>query len=406
MQIGPYRFRTLKTMSEFVALRAEWDGLFERSRDRSFYLSYHWHHALLSLSRLPAGRIYLTLARRDDELVGILPCWLVSRQLRVFRLQSLDLVGNIYSPLRGCVVARGEEPSLAAAWLHFLQTEGRDDWDVMTWEGVSTGDAFVQALLAEARGQASIEKDFSSLTSDLSQFRNGDSYFGALSKGLRQTIRTQISRLNREGRFRVLLTDGRHSKVSTVLKHYQEVYEASWKEPEPDPEFHARLGSYLAGEGMLRLFLLYFTHDSSLEPTITSYRSPIGVMVEPPQGWTPAAACYFVVHRRTAYFLKTAYREDFARFSPSTVLFWFATRHLLETDGVTIVDHQKGGEAYKLRWAGRLNEVRYRLRITNSGHCRPLAEAWIERRLLPPFRRLRSALRSLVSTRSANGSKE
>ncbi len=391
----PYQFQIVRSTPEFSELRSEWDTLLAQSSERSFYLSYDWFHAVLCLSGLPAGELYLTLVRRQGQLLGIIPCRIVSRRFRVFTLRSLELIGNIYSPFRGCLLARGEESMIAEAWAEFVLRQRRDDWEVMLWEGVSLGDPVVRALMSVSPVQPLLSSDFATVVTDLSQFSTAEGFYRALSKNVRQTIRTQITRMNREGCFQVVLTQGEALEPLLAMKHYKEIYCHSWKEPEPDLEFHTRLAAYLAPRGMLRLFILYFASDlKGVKPYIASYNSPIRGG-DPPEGWIPLAACLFVLHDNQAYFLKTAYREEFARLGAGTVVFWFATKHLLEQDRVERIDHQKGGETYKLRWAGHVHETRRRLRLANPLFPRSLAEMWIERGLVAPYRRLRSTLRAL-----------
>jgi CelD/BcsL family acetyltransferase involved in cellulose biosynthesis len=398
MTMDRCQFAILRTPQEFELIRDDWNRLAESNPRTDFYLSYDWFYSLLFLSQMPPDRLRIMTARRDNEVIAILPCCSSQRRGRMLTLDCLEFLGNIYSPLRGGLVKQGEEATVAGDWLQFLKEQYSREWDILNLEGLSPGDPFVRALMetAESSHQFPVVEQFANIVSDLSGFENGESYFRALGKSLRQTIRTGLNRMNREGRADILMVGAGPGNIEQAMAHYRAVYEGSWKKTEKaDPQFHSKLADYLGSKGSLRLFLLYYQPSrDSARPSVESYDSCIGTADSMPDSCVPIASCFFIVHRRRAYSVKTAYRQEYSSFDPGTVLFWFATKYLLERDHIAVVDHQKGSESYKLKLVGHVNETRIQLRIVNSSSVRAKVELWAETHLVPSLRTLKRALRS------------
>jgi O-antigen/teichoic acid export membrane protein len=112
---------------------------------------------------------------------------------------------------------------------------------------------------------------------------------------------------------------------------FREVYESSWKKPEPHPGFIPGLVRDLAISGSLRLGIARL-------------------------GDRPVAAQIWSVRAGRAAIIKLAHRTDSTEFSPGTVL----TAHMMESaidiDGVKEVDYLIGDDPYKRNWMTRRRE--------------------------------------------------
>ena len=106
---------------------------------------------------------------------------------------------------------------------------------------------------------------------------------------------------------------------------FQEVYSASWKVPEPYPEFVPSLIRQLATAGMLRLGIARLS------------------------GRTIAAQLW-IVDKQKASIYKVAYHGDFASYSPGTVLTAHVLQHVIDLDHVAEVDFLIGDDKYKRLW--------------------------------------------------------
>ena len=84
-------------------------------------------------------------------------------------------------------------------------------------------------------------------------------YWQRLGKNLKQRIRRSINKMNREGRFTIVLISKAGQDVQSAMGHYYDIFKHSWrKEPEISPLFHRELAEYLLLKGKLRLFVLYY----------------------------------------------------------------------------------------------------------------------------------------------------
>jgi len=153
-------------------------------------------------------------------------------------------------------------------------------------------------------------------------------YLAGRDGALRETIRRKGARLDRAGAAPCMIgLTGRTGpdEIARGIADYEAVYAASWKEPEPFPDFQPFLMRRLAEAGWLRLALLRI-------------------------GDKPIAAQLWVVVNRRATVLKLAHDSAFDSLSPGTVLTAYAIRTLMETDRIGQLDFGRGDDPYKRAW--------------------------------------------------------
>lgn len=156
-------------------------------------------------------------------------------------------------------------------------------------------------------------------------------YLAARPGELRNTIGRGERRLLREGARIEIVTGG--ERLAAATRAYGQVYAASWKVPEPHPDFMPGLIRTCAEQGWLRLGLVWLQER-------------------------PIAAQLWIVAHGKASIYKLAYDEDFKRLCPGTVLTARLMRHVLETDRVAEVDYLMGDDAYKRSWMSHRRERR------------------------------------------------
>jgi len=103
------------------------------------------------------------------------------------------------------------------------------------------------------------------------------------------------------------------------------VYSASWKIPEPYPEFIPALIRHLAESGALRMGIAWL-------------------------GGRPIAAQLWILTGNKASIYKVAYHEAYAAYSPGTVLTAHMLQHVIDHDKVVEVDFLIGDDEYKKMW--------------------------------------------------------
>ena len=147
--------------------------------------------------------------------------------------------------------------------------------------------------------------------------RDWAAYLASRPGALRETIRRKLKRSSAQ--FEVFTAP---PGLERGIDAFEAVYRASWKAPEPFPNFNAALMRHAAGQGTLRLGVLW-------------------------ADGRPAAAQYWIVSQGRATVLKLAHDEAFKPLSPGTVLTAMMVRGLLNQEQVTELDFGRGDDAYK-----------------------------------------------------------
>ena len=141
---------------------------------------------------------------------------------------------------------------------------------------------------------------------------------------------------------------------------YQAIYSESWK---PDEERADLLEAFAREEGAagrLRLGIARTAGES---------------------GGLPVAAQFWTVEDGTAYIHKLAHLEEHKALSAGTTLSAALFEHVIDTDGVELVDFGTGSDAYKRDWMER-NRPRFRLSAydwRSRKAWKPMARAFARR---------------------------
>jgi len=155
-------------------------------------------------------------------------------------------------------------------------------------------------------------------------------YLETLPTVVKNTLSRKRKRLEKSGRAKIEIITGGED-LETGIQSYTKVYLASWKRPEPYPEFIPGLIRACASMGALRLGLVYVDGEA-------------------------AAAQLWIVHGGAALIYKLAYDERYADLSVGTILTATLMQHVLDIDKVDEVDYLSGDDAYKKHWMSHRRE--------------------------------------------------
>lgn len=150
-----------------------------------------------------------------------------------------------------------------------------------------------------------------------------DGYLKKRSANLRSSIKRRSKEFSAKGGTLEIITGP--EDIASAIADFQEVYSASWKIPEPYPDFVPSLIRHLSSIGMLRLGIARLDGK-------------------------PIAAQLWIVGEDKASIYKVAYHKAFAPLSPGTVLTSHLLRHVIEQDRVREVDFLIGDDEYKPYW--------------------------------------------------------
>ncbi|MCW5611024.1 MAG: GNAT family N-acetyltransferase [Rubrivivax sp.] len=150
-----------------------------------------------------------------------------------------------------------------------------------------------------------------------------DSYIASRPGEVRSTLRRMSRRFESAGGTIEVVSSPEDAE--RAIAAYLAVYAASWKQPEPHPEFIPGLIRLCARRGWLRMGVAWI-------------------------GGRPVGAQLWIVAGGRAAIFKLAYDAEYARFSPGTLLTAALMRQALDVDRVAQVDYLTGDDAYKSAW--------------------------------------------------------
>ena len=179
--------------------------------------------------------------------------------------------------------------------------------------------------------------------------RSFNDYWQDRPSHLKQTLKRREKRLLRAGEVHFALAQSSSDDWSRLQQDYLQIYQASWKEPEPYPHFIPKLVEIAANRGCLRLGVLYL--DSQ-----------------------PTAAQLWFSEEGVASIFKLAYDPKYKEYSPGTILSARMMAHVIDIDKVTEVDFLSGDDSYKRDWMSHRRE-RHTLTAYNRSSWR--GNVWI-----------------------------
>ena len=319
-----------------------------RAAEHDPHLSADWF-ALLRNTALPPGTTVETLDMGPPATPGTAQLHLMRKPDAPRQLQGLS---TFYTPLFG---PSGPSPidaeSLRAHWHrirrapdapHLIQLAPLDPdapffalaRDTLRQAGWLVGDYFCFGNWhAEVAGQTF------------------DDYLAARPSQLRNTLLRHRRKLERRSDFTIRIQAAADAALPPAIAEFTRVYNLSWKQPEPFPQFIPSLCTLAANKGWLRLGLLELDGHA-------------------------VAAQLWLVAASTAYIVKLAHDKQYDALGVGTVLTGHLMQHVLDADRVQHLDYLIGDDPYKRNWTP-LRRERRGLVAFNPASARGLAlAAW------------------------------
>lgn len=157
-------------------------------------------------------------------------------------------------------------------------------------------------------------------------------YFAARPSRLRNTVERKGRKLYKSHQVEYVLYRHPSDNIERGVNDYVAVYNSSWKQPEPHPDFMPELARRLAAHDCLRLGVLYVDGK-------------------------PGAAQFWITTTDEACIYKLAYDEQYAEMSVGAVLSREMFKQALDVDRVARIDYGVGSEAYKREWMSASQEI-------------------------------------------------
>jgi CelD/BcsL family acetyltransferase involved in cellulose biosynthesis len=325
-----YIIREVNDFMEFKKSEETWERFVEKQGESNPFLSFEWFKIWLE-NFLKNDSLLILLLYRGDQIVAIAP--LLSRQekFKGIKVRKIELIGNIYSPVRYFIFNKSNNIEEASVIFEFFRKFYRN-WDVIDLYGIPEENGRFKMLM-----KAIIDTGFN--FSHYSCFGDwyldglecsGKEYFSSLPKRIVKDISYNQRRLQRIGKYEFRLIS--NHDVDRYVDLYYGVYSKSWQREEyVGPNFHRALAKAAAQKGWLRLGFLFY-NDLAI------------------------ASQLWLSCNRTAYIMKTVYDQEHKKYSPGKVLTAEMMRYVIDVDKVKVVDYLHGDESYKEDWAPKRRE--------------------------------------------------
>lgn len=330
------------TVSSTLPLAEQWDRHLAWAGETDYFSSRDWYENFVATVATKDNDVRFVLACDDkDDLVGVLPLWSPpeSHGSLVRRTENL---GNYYTCLFQPILCQEREKAgQALRCMVEVVADTRSQWSSLSLHPLPADGWHVKEIVDAFAGKGLTARQYVAFGNWYLDCPGMDfaTYFASRRKKLRSTIRSKTNQLARTAAFDIRVVQ-RLDEVEAAYAEYLDVYNSSWKVPEPYPDFIPNLMRLLAKRGALRLGLLHID----------------GV---------PAAAQLWFVHGGVAHIFKLAYRENYAHFSVGSLLQMHMMEYVLDTDHVSVVDFLSGDDEYKANWMSARRE-RIGLEIINS----------------------------------------
>lgn len=327
----------IKVFDRFEVLRAELNqnqrALLSSSASGDFFCSLAWFENLARYGLAADGehKASLYLLVISDESNNARIC------LPLLNGTQLTGLSNYYASLFGPVILHPDTSAqlTAKAWdtvaLHLRQVPSR--WPMITLSPLDTDSSFYQQF-SKALARAGYWVDrffcFGNWYLIVADRKFGD-YYEGLPPALRHSIERGQRRLTKSGEWSIHIQRSADSELDTAIADFGSVYDQSWKEPEPLPQFIPGLIHMAARQGWLRLGVLTLNGRA-------------------------IAAQLWLVKDKKASIYKLAYVKGFERLSVGSVLTNALMRHAIDGDRVNEVDYLTGDDAYKRDWMSHRRE--------------------------------------------------
>lgn len=327
----------------FAALRPEWDGLLQRSRCDTLFLTWEWQSTWWK--HLGEGDLFLLGFRADDDgrLVGIAP---------LFRVQTeaghsvLNVVGcRDVSDYLDLIVERGQEDAVYEALLETLDRQA-PAWDMVDFCNIPQDSLTFARLkeLADARGyQTRVEVE--DVCPIIQLPATWDEYLELLDKKQRHEVRRKLRRAEAEADARFMVV-GPDQDLKREMQDFIRLHQASTPDKDQfmDPKmqrFFFDVARILQGRGWLQLAFIVL--DGQKAASLLSFDYGNAILVYN-SGYDPT---------------------QFAHLSPGWVVTARCIEHAIAL-GRRTFDFLRGDEIYKYRFGGQDTQVR-RLLIARPG---------------------------------------
>jgi hypothetical protein len=309
--------------------------MLERAGADSFFLSLPWFANFEQNILAPGEKVQIIGVESNTTQASARGALLMRRSRAHggrWAPRRFEGLANYYTSFFAPLLQPGDDSGEVVRSMAAALWAERSSWDVLQLQPLDVDSAAYRGLCEGLRAAGAVVQTYFCFGNWYLEVggRSFAQYLAGLSTTLKKNVPYYSRRLERMPDARVeIITGG--AALDRAIADYARVYYASWKIPEPYPQFVDGLVRRAADNGWLRLGLVYI-------------------------GDEPAAAQIWIVHGGTASIYKIAYDERFKKHSVGTVLTGKLMQHVIDADRVRVVDYLSGDDAYKKEWMSHRRE--------------------------------------------------
>jgi len=331
---GGYSVKIITEQGEFEKLKPVWENIVIKQRAYEPFLSSAWFTIWLR-HFLKNNRLLILFLSKGQEVLTIAP-FLISRgKFKGNNVKKIELIGNVYSPFRYFLFSdldyEKRIKNLSIIFEYLVRT--LEGWDIVELSGIPEEDScFDTVRRAMEQGGLKYTEFFCYGDWYLDEIDfSGDEYFNGLPEKIRKDVLYCKRRIEKMGKYEFRLIKGCEN-IDYYMDLYYDIYAKSWQKKEGiGPKFHRDLAKMALEKGWLRLGFLFFDD-------------------------VPIATQFWISSNGTAFILKTAYDQDFRKYSPGKLLTSEMAKYAIDIDNVETIDYGQGDEGYKQDWTPRRRE--------------------------------------------------
>lgn len=303
-------------------LPAKTQATLDAGAAQSIFHSRAWYENYLETVQNQRAEL-LFLTATGDTTGAVLPTQII---LEGSGPRILTGIHNYYSCLFGPILSGTPDLRLFKQLFQPLQEIQPDMIELRALDQECPGFPLIIQALRHYGWWVDTQPDFGDWQLDVAG-RSYAEYFADLPSRQRNTITRKKQLLLKAGNVRFEIIDS-NQNIERLIQDYTRIYNASWKQPEPYPEFMPGLIRTCARQGWLRAALAYVDGQ-------------------------PAAAQIWIVHQQQALIYKLAYDKQFGKLSVGSILTALLMEYVIDVDKVKLVDYLMGDDPYKRDWMSR-----------------------------------------------------
>ncbi len=325
---------SMRIYSSFDELPPEAARLFDEAGAQCFFHGLPWYRTFVNYALDPGDRVRIYCVTPPDSngapQAALAALW-KEQASGIRQVRKLSSLSSYYTSLFSPVLDRAAG-ARAAAELARAVAKDSSPCDVVELKPLDVNAPAFHSLVEGFEAAGFVVQTYFCFGNWYLAV-NGRSfaqYLDRLPSALKNTLTRKRKKLERSGRAKIEVVTG-GAALEAAIAAYRNVYLASWKQPEPYPEFIPALMRTCAEMGWLRLGLVHIDRK-------------------------PAAAQFWIVQNGVASIYKLAYDERFADFSAGSILTAKLMEHVLDVDKVREVDYLTGDDKYKRDWMSHRRE--------------------------------------------------